>query len=138
LCTTYIRLIFEYLIKTKEIMKVLGFTDSQSECGRCGRTELKGTYAVEVESGEIIYLGSSCIAHRMELTPAKAKTFIKNEIRARKEEQKRELNKLLAPIQAEMMKLWDAPVLDEKRDAELVKKENEIRKEFSNREGVLI
>lgn len=41
-------------------MMILGFTEDVTVCGMCGKLDLKGTFAVSVDSG-LIYLGSSCI-----------------------------------------------------------------------------
>lgn len=53
----------------KEVVKThrnLGFTDSITTCGCCGRVDLKGTYAIEdLINGEIVYYGCVCAAHRM-------------------------------------------------------------------------
>ena len=48
-------------------MKILGYTDSVTECS-CGKTNLKGTYAVETEDGVTLYLGSSCVKKKWGLT----------------------------------------------------------------------
>lgn len=40
-------------------MKLLGFTEEITQCGCCGKSELKGTYAFETSSG-IQYYGSTC------------------------------------------------------------------------------
>jgi hypothetical protein len=39
--------------------KVLGFTDEKTVCECCGKSGLKGTYAVEVD-GMLTYFGSTC------------------------------------------------------------------------------
>ncbi len=41
--------------------KINGFTDSHTECDRCGKTSLKGTFNIETEYGDIFHLGSDCI-----------------------------------------------------------------------------
>lgn len=38
---------------------VLGFTDEITTCACCGKSNLKGTYAVEVD-GMLTYFGSTC------------------------------------------------------------------------------
>lgn len=41
--------------------KILGFNDDVCECDICGKSELKGTYAMEnVQTGEIFRAGSTC------------------------------------------------------------------------------
>ena len=42
-------------------MKVLGYSDEITTCGHCGKTNLKGTYAVETETMGLLYFGSSCV-----------------------------------------------------------------------------
>lgn len=39
--------------------KIIGFTDSVRDCDCCGKSELKGTYAIEID-GEQFYYGSVC------------------------------------------------------------------------------
>lgn len=41
------------------VVKIIGFTDFQTTCDCCGKSELKGTYCIEV-NGEELYYGSSC------------------------------------------------------------------------------
>jgi hypothetical protein len=43
--------------------KIIGFTDKVNECDCCGRTELKGTYCINIEGNEFYY-GSTCAAKR--------------------------------------------------------------------------
>ena len=62
---------------TNEI-KFLGVTEEINQCDRCGKADLQRTYAIEID-GETFYLGSSCIAHRFEMTTSKVNTWIKNE-----------------------------------------------------------
>ena len=39
--------------------KIIGFTDKVNECDCCGRTNLKGTYCINIDGNELYY-GSSC------------------------------------------------------------------------------
>jgi hypothetical protein len=39
--------------------KIIGFTDQITECECCGKTNLKGTYCLEIDGTELYY-GSSC------------------------------------------------------------------------------
>jgi hypothetical protein len=42
--------------------KIFGFTDEVTNCDCCGKTGLKGTFAVELlSSGEILHYGSVCV-----------------------------------------------------------------------------
>jgi ribosome-binding protein aMBF1 (putative translation factor) len=40
-------------------LKIIGFTDSVTECECCGKSELKGTYCIEIDGVELYY-GSTC------------------------------------------------------------------------------
>lgn len=42
-----------------ETINIIGYTDSVNECDCCGKTELKGTYCMEID-GEELYYGSVC------------------------------------------------------------------------------
>jgi hypothetical protein len=42
--------------------KIIGFTDKVNECDCCGKTDLKGTYAIDVD-GQEMYYGSVCAAN---------------------------------------------------------------------------
>lgn len=59
-------------------IQILGFTEHETTCDRCGKSELKGTYAIDVE-GQTLYLGSSCIAHKFEMTTNEVSRFITSE-----------------------------------------------------------
>lgn len=41
------------------VYRVLGTTDDVTDCGVCGRSELKGTIVLDLD-GDIIYAGSDC------------------------------------------------------------------------------
>lgn len=41
-------------------MRILGFTDEVTYCDLCGKMELKGTYVIETDNGEILHYGSTC------------------------------------------------------------------------------
>lgn len=87
--------------------KILGFTDDVTECYRCGKQHLKGTYAVETPIGDIIYLGSTCIGHVMEYSVKETNAFIKAELRARYLEMNTEIKQATAHITDEMQNLRD-------------------------------
>lgn len=42
-----------------ETVKIIGYTDSVNECDCCGKTELKGTYCMDIDGTELYY-GSVC------------------------------------------------------------------------------
>lgn len=48
--------------------KINGFTDSHTECDRCGRADLKGTWNIETSEGQIFHLGSDCIKKAYQMT----------------------------------------------------------------------
>jgi hypothetical protein len=41
--------------------KQLGTDDSVNTCDCCGKTGLKFTFAVELDSGEVVHYGSTCV-----------------------------------------------------------------------------
>ncbi len=45
---------------TEKIYKILGYTEHVTECDCCGRTDLKGTIALESNGGDINYFGTTC------------------------------------------------------------------------------
>jgi ribosome-binding protein aMBF1 (putative translation factor) len=70
--------------------KIIGFTDQITECECCGKTNLKGTYCLEIDGTELYY-GSSCAfkAHgitqeeqRAELSKFKAIKKTKEKLKA--------------------------------------------------------
>jgi hypothetical protein len=87
-------------------IKVLGFSDENTICDRCGRTELKGTYSVLI-NGELYHLGTSCIAKKMDITTSQVKTFIDKEKKARLEEQKNEIIEINKDLELEAQKFRD-------------------------------
>ena len=46
--------------------RIFGFTESVNECGCCGKTELKGTYAVEIND-TLLHYGSTCVKRNLGL-----------------------------------------------------------------------
>lgn len=51
---------------TETTHRNLGFTEEVTACDCCGRTDLKGTYAIEdMQNGGIMYYGCVCAATRM-------------------------------------------------------------------------
>lgn len=73
-------------------IKILGFTEDFTTCDLCGKVDLKGTYAVENESGDVFYLGSVCISKRFALSS----TEVKEEIsKFNREEKRRNKNNAL-------------------------------------------
>lgn len=58
------------------MITVLGFSEDLTVCDRCGKSELKGTWAIENENGDIFRLGSSCIHKKFEFSSDEAKSLI--------------------------------------------------------------
>jgi CDGSH-type Zn-finger protein len=58
------------------MVTVLGFSEDFTVCDRCGKSELKGTWAIENEDGDLFRLGSSCIHKKFEFSSEEAKALI--------------------------------------------------------------
>lgn len=58
------------------MITVLGFSEDFTVCDRCGKSELKGTWAIENEDGDLYRLGSSCIHKKFEFSSEEAKALI--------------------------------------------------------------
>lgn len=58
------------------MITVLGFSEDFTVCDRCGKSELKGTWAIENEDGNLYRLGSSCIHKKFEFSSEEAKSLI--------------------------------------------------------------
>ncbi len=56
--------------------KIIGFTDKVNECDCCGRTELKGTYCISIDSNELYY-GVTCAANAVGSTSKDIKEQVK-------------------------------------------------------------
>ena len=52
-------------------MIILGFTDEITTCDCCGRAELKGTYVMDDNEGNIFHYGSTCGVNAAGLQSAK-------------------------------------------------------------------
>jgi len=46
----------------------LGYTDEITVCGCCGKINLKGTYAIEIEGFGLVFYGSSCVQKTFDLS----------------------------------------------------------------------
>lgn len=42
-------------------MKVLGYTDEITACDCCGKSNLRGTFGVETDAGDVLHYGSVCV-----------------------------------------------------------------------------
>lgn len=49
--------------------KFLGYTEEITVCGCCGKTNLKGTYAIEIDGTGLVFYGSSCVKKTLGITP---------------------------------------------------------------------
>lgn len=48
--------------------KVLGFTEDYTACDCCGKTDLKGTYAVQDDTQGLIHYGTTCVKRNLGIT----------------------------------------------------------------------
>ena len=60
-------------------MKVLGYNDGVHTCDCCGKAKLKGTFGVELDSGEVVHYGSVCVTRHT----GKSKAAIVSEVSKR-------------------------------------------------------
>jgi hypothetical protein len=68
------------ITETEVVYRNLGFTDSVTDCDCCGKTDLKGTYAIEnLMTGDIMYFGCICAANRMNWSKKEFVTKYKSE-----------------------------------------------------------
>jgi hypothetical protein len=44
---------------------VLGYTDGVHNCDCCGKANLKGTFGVQLDSGDVVYYGSVCVTRNL-------------------------------------------------------------------------
>lgn len=65
-------------------MKVLGYNDGVHTCDCCGKSELKGTFGVQLETGEVVHYGSVCVTRHT----GKTKAVIVSEVAKREAEEK--------------------------------------------------
>lgn len=76
---------------TRKTFVVLGTTDDVTECGLCGRAELKGTIALEYTdadgngTGEVVYYGMSCGAKAAGWTTREIRQHAKDADQARRD-----------------------------------------------------
>jgi len=53
--------------------KVLGWTDEVTVCDCCGKSDLSGTFGVELDDGAVVHYGSVCVKRNTGIkNPAKA------------------------------------------------------------------
>jgi hypothetical protein len=75
--------------------KIIGYTDTVTECDCCGKTELKGTYCILLEDVELYY-GSVC-AFKHGINPDEQKEFKLSFTKAQKNSKLIELH--ITPLQ---------------------------------------
>ena len=46
---------------TERKFRIFGFTDEVTTCDCCGKANLSGTFAVEMQDGEMLHYGSVCV-----------------------------------------------------------------------------
>lgn len=123
-------------LKTVEIVKThknLGFTDEVTECGCCGRVDLKGTYAIEdLLTGEIMYLGCVCAAKRMNWSKKEFITRYKAEEKEQGEAAKAEFRATpeYKAVEADLKEAWAAidKGIEPARKPELFAAKDAVRK----------
>ena len=86
----YVAKLLLYICPTKQKFKamtnekkyqILGFNDEQCICDVCGKSELKGTYAIEnTETGDIFRAGSTCGVKLMKVTSKEFRSEFKTVI----------------------------------------------------------
>ena len=91
--------------------KQLGTTDSVNTCDCCGKSNLKFTWAVETESGEILHYGSTCVTKHTGKTPAVITNELAKQAEALKADREREFNRTAEAIALEV-KMAEAHKLD--------------------------
>lgn len=79
--------------------KIIGYTDSINECECCGKTELKGTFCIELDGVELYY-GSTCAFKAHGVSDEEKKEAVKN---FKKEAKNKSLYNIhIAPLKAEL------------------------------------
>lgn len=60
--------------------KILGWTDEVTNCDCCGKTDLSGTFGVELDDGAVVHYGSTCVKRNTGIkNPAKAAKDYENQ-----------------------------------------------------------
>jgi len=81
---------------------ILGFTEEISSCDCCGKSNLKGTWNVEV-NGSIYYLGSTCVKKKGFTTKDKTE-FLNAEKKAAFKKRRAEFSAYLSTCDFSMFK----------------------------------
>lgn len=100
---------------------ILGFTDKHNTCDCCGKSELKGTYAVVINDNEFFY-GSTCVKRNLGLNNAEFLSKQKSDKTANEEKAKKEFKALTVELENELSTFeWDS------EDKRMYAIESEIR-----------
>jgi hypothetical protein len=83
---------------------IIGYTDSINECDCCGKTELKGTYCIDLDGVELYY-GSVCAFKSHGLTTDEQKELKITFAKAQKNAKLIEMH--IAPIKAKLAERLD-------------------------------
>ncbi len=75
---------------------IIGYTDSITECECCGKTELKGTYCIDIDGTELYY-GSTCAFKNHDISIENQKIAKSNFTKAQKN--KMLYNTHIAPLE---------------------------------------
>lgn len=62
-------------------MKVLGYTDEIIACDCCGKSNLRGTFGVETDAGDVLHYGSVCVNRVYGKTRGNGIKFIAEQMR---------------------------------------------------------
>lgn len=76
----------------RDVMKALGIDDSVTQCSCCGKSGLKSTVIVELDSGDIVNYGSVCATKNTGKSKSTISTEIKDHRKALVKSAKQELH----------------------------------------------
>jgi hypothetical protein len=66
------------------LFKVIGFEEGVNTCDCCGKSDLKGTFGIEmIETGEILYYGSVCVTRNTGYAKKDINAFAKADFKER-------------------------------------------------------
>lgn len=90
--------------------RVLGFEEAITTCDCCGKTNLKGTVAVERADGDILHYGSVCVTRHTNKTAKVVRKEARDATAARREAAQREViqHPTYAAYQARMAEAREA------------------------------
>jgi hypothetical protein len=57
---------------TERKFRIFGFTDEVTTCDCCGKANLSGTFAVEMQDGELLHYGSVCVTRNTKIKNPKS------------------------------------------------------------------